>query len=185
MAPGGTKLATHVLRKPSSERLVFAASASASLFTGFIILMGPVTTLSVAIPLLAEATAHPGRLLGVLFCGCGISALGFWWRSRICVKRTFDRQLGAAWKGRRWRGGTGPDEHVSLDQIHALQIIREFVDIHTDDEHHVFYSYELNLVLKDATRWNVMDHGNAEQLRRAADTLAGFLGGVAVWDARR
>jgi hypothetical protein len=41
-------------------------------------------------------------------------------------------------------------------------------------------SYELNLVLKDGRRINVVDHGGADKIRTDAATLADFLG-VPVW----
>ena len=45
-----------------------------------------------------------------------------------------------------------------------------------------YYSYELNLVLKDGTRLNVVDHGGKSLLNANAETLAQFLN-VPVWDA--
>jgi hypothetical protein len=45
-----------------------------------------------------------------------------------------------------------------------------------------YYSYELNLVLDDGSRINVVDHGNLERLRSDAQTLSQFLG-KPVWDA--
>ena len=45
-----------------------------------------------------------------------------------------------------------------------------------------YYSYEMNLVLNDGKRLNVVDHGNQAKLREDAQTLATFLN-VPVWDA--
>ena len=45
-----------------------------------------------------------------------------------------------------------------------------------------FYSYEINLVLKNGRRVNVADHGDLDSLRADADMLANFLE-VPVWDA--
>jgi len=45
-----------------------------------------------------------------------------------------------------------------------------------------FTSYELNLVLKDGSRRNLVDHGNLPALRDDARELAGFLI-VPLWDA--
>ena len=45
-----------------------------------------------------------------------------------------------------------------------------------------FYSYELNLVLANGRRINVVDHGNIESLQKDARTLAAFLD-IPVWDA--
>ena len=45
-----------------------------------------------------------------------------------------------------------------------------------------YYSYELNLVLEDGSRLNVIDHGNVEAIRADAQKLAAFLG-KPLWDA--
>ncbi len=45
-----------------------------------------------------------------------------------------------------------------------------------------YYSYELNLVLDDGSRINVVDHGNLDRLRGDAQTLSRFLD-KPVWDA--
>jgi hypothetical protein len=47
-----------------------------------------------------------------------------------------------------------------------------------------YYSYELNLVLDDGSRINVVDHGNLERLRSDANALSQFLD-KPVWDATR
>ncbi len=47
-----------------------------------------------------------------------------------------------------------------------------------------YYSYELNLVLNDGSRINVVDHGNLKRLRSDTQTLSQFLG-KPVWDAIR
>ena len=45
-----------------------------------------------------------------------------------------------------------------------------------------YYSYELNLVLEDGSRVNVVDQGNLKRLRSDAQTLSRFLD-KPVWDA--
>ena len=45
-------------------------------------------------------------------------------------------------------------------------------------------SYELNLVLQDGERLNVVDHGSFDVLREDAAKLGEFLG-VPVWDVLR
>ena len=66
---------------------------------------------------------------------------------------------------------------LSLDTVYALQLIREYVKGSESN----YYSYELNLVLRDGQRLNVVDHGDGRRLRRDAERLAQFLG-VRVWD---
>ena len=70
-------------------------------------------------------------------------------------------------------------EWCELDDIHALQIISEYVSGDTDSPS--FKSYELNIIKKDASRINVMDHGGLQVLRSDAKLLAEILN-VPVWD---
>ncbi len=44
-----------------------------------------------------------------------------------------------------------------------------------------YYSYEINLVLHNASRVNVIDHGNHQAVIEDAETLAQALG-VPLWD---
>jgi hypothetical protein len=48
----------------------------------------------------------------------------------------------------------------------------------------LLHRYELNPVLNDGSRINVVDHGNLERLRGDAITLSQFLD-KPVWDATR
>lgn len=60
-----------------------------------------------------------------------------------------------------------------LSDIHALQILAKYPDDYS--------AYELNLVLKDGTRINVINSGNYRKLAGDAGKLSGFLG-VPLWD---
>lgn len=66
---------------------------------------------------------------------------------------------------------------IPFSQIHALQIVSEFIS----GKYNNYKSYELNLVLKDATRVNIVDHKDIEQIRIDAQKTSIFLG-VPVWD---
>lgn len=92
-------------------------------------------------------------------------------------KMIFDKSNGRYWK-----------EKKQLKDIHALKIVSStpLQDIHalqmlsydSDD----YYSYELNLVLKNAERINVLSHGDDEQLKKDVNQLSMFLD-KPVWDA--
>ena len=95
----------------------------------------------------------------------------------------FDKREGRFWKGRR-----APDEvfdrtvikHLAaLEEIHALQLISEQC---SNSDGPSYRSYELNLVLKNGRRINVVDHGDQNKLREDAETLSAFLE-VPTWDA--
>jgi hypothetical protein len=70
-----------------------------------------------------------------------------------------------------------PKGPLPFSNVHAVQIVQEYVSGDSD-----YWSYELNLVLKDGERVHVTDHGNLEGLRRDSKRL-GELMSCKVWDA--
>jgi len=76
---------------------------------------------------------------------------------------------------------------AKLEDVHALQVIAECCSrrqTHSSGRTTTVahFSYELNLVLGNAKRVNVVDHGNLPKLRKDAQALAEFLD-KPVWDA--
>ena len=77
--------------------------------------------------------------------------------------------------------GSKASEHkkwIALHTISALQIIKERIQTKNSS----YKSYELNIVMEDGKRFNVIDHGNYEAVKADAKTIADFLG-VPYWDA--
>src|SRR5689334_7608503 len=70
---------------------------------------------------------------------------------------------------------------MPYSEIHAIQIVPELV---SGDESADWLSYELNLVLHDGTRLNVVDHSKADVIRSEAQLLADHLR-CKVWDATK
>jgi hypothetical protein len=66
---------------------------------------------------------------------------------------------------------------ISISQIHAIQIIKERVSTKNSS----YNSYEFNLILKDSSRVNVIDHWNLEKLRENANQIAARLW-IKIWD---
>lgn len=64
------------------------------------------------------------------------------------------------------------DRSIAFDEVGALQILGEWLKSRATD----FTSYELNLVLKDGSRVNLMDHGNHKHLHRDGALLAEMIG---------
>ena len=180
---GGASFRTHRLVEANASRMEFRASAGAIAFYLLFLLSGLVVIIGFSAANLSSggfsfsgATALP-LFVGVVFATLGGCMLYFG-----AAPIVFDKRSDAFWKGR-----TAPYEAVNraalkhfteLDEIHALQLISEFCR----SDKSSYYSYELNLVLKDARRINVVDHGNQEQLREDARTLSAFLE-APVWDA--
>ncbi len=182
-AGGGTNFKTHNLIKIDDDRLEYKTAAGAKVFYGVFLFTG------LLFPIIFGAFAIGDQDLGVsmmlmplgmglIFAGVGG---GLWYRSSRPI--VFDKISGDFWKGRKTPNEVYNKQELKyytpLDEIHALQIISEYVGGKTK-----YYSYELNVVLKNAERINVVDHGKYQVLAEDAERIAAFLK-VPVWDGVR
>jgi len=178
---GGTNFKTHNLVEIGPGRIEFKSSNFAKVFSLIFILVGMGLMLFYFLNLYQDWTDIDADIIlaivGLIFFIIGMSLLV--WYSRAIV---FDKGLGYYWKGKKAPDHTieyiQPELFVHLNEIHALQIISEFVR----HDKSSFYSYELNLVLKDGDRKNVIDHGNLKFIRQDAEKLSQFLN-VPIWDS--
>ena len=69
------------------------------------------------------------------------------------------------------------EKQIPFDQIHAIQLIPIKVGKNSSS-----LSYQLNIVLRNAERINVIQNKKKEQIRKDANELSRFLG-VPLWDA--
>lgn len=180
---GGTNFRTHKFVLIDTQRAEFKATLGARLFGGVFIAMG----LFAACAFLIGGMATTGKrfeitlLIPIIF-GLVFVAVGMLLLASTLKPIVFDKRSGYFWKGRR-----DPSQQfdaarlknaLPLAEIHALQIIREYVRGNKSS----YFSFELNIVRKDGTRMNVVDHGNLDKLRGDARELAAFLN-VPIWDA--
>lgn len=179
---GGASFKTHRMQVVSDRRIKFKASIGMIIFSGVFFVTG-------------AAVAIGGGLLGhlgiddmgganyflMVFGAIFMAAGGFMYYSST-PPIVFDKEANVFWKGRKdtRKDVEGPRvKHlVPLEEIHAIQLIPE----HVSGSENSYYSYEINVVLKDASRINVIDHGKLATIRNDAETLAHFLG-VPMWDA--
>lgn len=184
-APGGASFGTHRLVRVSANRIEFAATFSAKFFflvfcfAGLGVLGFQVNRIRIGQAyLLSQETLVP-FVAGTVFAVVG--GCMYWFGT---TPRVFDQSRASFWRGRKEPArlsATGQSENATpLASIHALQLLTEYVSGNKNS----YYSYELNLVLDDGSRINVVDHGNLERLRSDAQSLAQFLG-KPVWDAIR
>jgi len=180
---GGASFRTHKLVAVSTNRLEFRASAGAKIFYLLFLLIGVGVIVGFTFAIVAGKGPGLGPglivpfLVGTVFAGVGGAMLYFGTAPIV-----FDTRKDYFWKGRK-----APDEvfnknaikHLArLEEIHALQLISEYCR----SDKSSYYSYELNLVLQDGVRINVVDHGNKDKLCEDAATLSNFLG-KPIWDA--
>ncbi len=178
---GGTSFGTHRVKVVESARLEIRPTLMAHIFPMIFIAGGAI---SVATFLAAagsyESIDFQKNWLWLLI-GSVFSIVGIVLYFKLTEKKNFDLEAGYYWSGDKSprevfdpNRGSG---YVQLIEIHAIQLLKELVR----DNDGSFKSYELNLILKDKTRINVIDHGGLQSIRKDAETIGKFLG-VPVWD---
>ena len=179
---GGASFRTHQLVEVDPTRIEFRATRGAVVFYSIFLGIGLAVMVGFTVAALAVDSRGDFPLIVPILFGSIFAAVGGGLLYFGTAPIVFDKRRGEYWKGRvapYEAGRQGAlEHHTDLDRIHALQIISE----HCRSKNSSYYSYELNLVLDDATRMNVIDHGSLEQMRRDAERLAVLLG-KPVWDA--
>jgi hypothetical protein len=180
---GGANFRTHKLVEIHADRLEFKASVIARLFYLTFFLAGLGILIGFLAPLFsAKTSSFDFELIIPLIVGFVFTSLGAFMLYFGTQPVVFDRRNGFFWKGR-----TAPDEvlrqerlknFAKIDQVHAIQLLSEYCRGNKSS----YYSYEINLVLKDGGRINVVDHGNAAKIRQDAEKIADFIK-KPVWDA--
>ncbi|MCA1801517.1 MAG: hypothetical protein LC662_03550 [Rhodothermaceae bacterium] len=183
LVSGGTNIRTHKLVLIDFNRMEFKPSWGSILFCAVFLLTG----LGVMIGFIIAGTRSGTSFFQTDFLmpvvtGLIFTLVGVFLYYTFGKPVVFDNRSGYFWKC--WKA---PDQafdlnameaYTKLSDIYALQLLSEYVRGNKSSYH----SYELNLVMKDGSRVNVVDHGSHVKLREDARTLADFLG-KPVWDA--
>jgi len=185
---GGASFCTNKLKQISPFRIEFRATYSVIIFSIGSLLIGlGVIALFIKNSYLEKTSIWSTTGMLVILCGLVFSVVGGFLLYYYTKPIVFDKNIGLFWKGRR-RPQTTPyytydNAGANLNQIYAIQVISEFIgNHHHNSKRSGSKSYEINLVLKDGERINVVDHGKRGRIREDARILAGFLG-VPIWDA--
>lgn len=156
LAPGGSNFTTHALHE-HPQGLEYRKNLAMMLFGGAFLTVGLVTTpLAFVVALWLFALGVPFLIVGLYLT----------WPTKVL----FDR----ASRSVRVRGRVIP-----FTSIVAIQMITERVDGSDGPD---YDSHELNLVLRDGSRVNVVDHAGKEVLREDLARLRALVG-CRVWDA--
>jgi len=109
--------------------------------------------------------------LGLLFAIGGGLMIDF-----FSIPTIFNKDLGLYWKGRRpilsYLFSRNNAFSVNLNDIKAVQLLSEYVTTKNQN----FFSYEINMVLTNNERLNIVDHGDSKAALKDATDLAKFLG---------
>lgn len=177
---GGTSNTTYSFNKVSPRRAEFRAHGNVKLTSTLFIIVGAGLVAAMLLDLFdVDMPAFYAALaFGAFFIFIGIKRL-----QRLETPRIFDLDNGHLWIGKEApKDDISTDTQCCLDEIHAIQLLHERCRSAGDSASDYFYSYEMNLVLQDGQRFNVVDHGHLTRIRNDADSLSRFLD-VPVWDA--
>lgn len=179
---GGTNFKTHKLVERNYTRIEFKSTIGAKLFSLLFFSIGVGIPIIFGREMIHEfADIYQSDFIFIFLFGLIFATVGGWLFYSFAKPVIFDKTLGLYWKGwnkpKHYMAKVEGEISSRIGDIHAIQIIPEL--IRSDNRSYV--SYELNLVLKDGSRMNVVDHGNPLQLRSDAQKLSEFLG-VTVWD---
>jgi hypothetical protein len=174
---GGSNFKTSSLIKVSDMHYKYNLSTQGKLFIGLFLIIGMLVFIG-GLALISEDTAGWGLLaFGSLFIFGSLIIYKF-----MGKPINIDYSIGCVWKGNKPPQLSGnrkeSADSVFFSDIYSFQIIKERVH----SKNNSYYSYELNLVLKDNSRFNLIDHGNIQQIRKDAEVLSAFLG-KPIWDA--
>ncbi|MBN2652283.1 MAG: hypothetical protein JXR63_07865, partial [Spirochaetales bacterium] len=166
---GGANFCTHEFVEIDYNRVGFKASKGAKILYLAFITIG--LAIGIGFPVAnfinnefqIDIFAFMPIVFGLIFFTIGTITFRFGTKPII-----FDRAKGLFWKGRKEPNNYSDNSTLKnfayLDDIHALQLISEYCR----SDKSSYYSYELNLVLENGQRINVVDHGNKVKLRTDA-----------------
>jgi hypothetical protein len=132
-----------------------------------------------------------GQIFSALLGGIGFSAFGWLLFHFSLTPVVFDKSSGNFWKGRKKPeqvSGNPPSKCIGrIDDIYALQLILTYLIMESPDsakDSHTYPQYQINLVMKNGTRINVVNYSNSSDSPvKNARALSMFLG-KPLWDAR-
>lgn len=176
----GANFASHQLKKISPDIMKFVPTWMTYILSGTLIIMG------FGAMMIMYYTAKwilPPWLIALAVVIAGCIALYM-----MTIPIVFDKTTGVFLKGRRQAAEltnlVRGKKTAKLEDVRALQILaRQVMDYDSDTRmNRSYFTYELNLVMKDTNRLNVVTIGNIAKLREDAEVLAEFLD-KPVWDA--
>ena len=176
---------THKLVEVTPYRIEFRATIGSKLLSTVFLLvgLGPLTGLSFYLISQGEIIFNIETIFLILF-GLVFAGVGVLMFCVLAKPIVFDKTIGRFYKGKKpsnemlgqFEPGT-KDKSIPLDRIHALQLIAK----QCSSRRGPYYRCELNLVLGDGERINVVEHGKLKMIQEDAKTLSNFLG-KPVWD---
>jgi len=172
---GGTNITSHRLRVINAKRIEVFATWQIKVFSLFFAGFGG----SIGTFMSVAAWRESGGLIVLFPAGIGLIfvAVGLALYYSTGQLGVFDKSLGWYWRSRKQQNETSQiiaqmKEKAKLNEVQALQLLTERV---TSSKGASYKSYELNLILANNARINVMDHGSKRVINESAQQLSLFL----------
>ena len=163
-----TSFITHKLIKRSFSQMQFEATLELKIFYLFPAVFGI---------FLGMAFSDPFNIIIFVICIILILAgiLLYLFNTKPII---FDKNKGYVWQGKiedypYQIMKNNKIKYITLNQIYAIQLLRSSVKW--------VVSYEINLVLKDGNRYDIIGHSNLKQIKEDAEKLSNFLQ-IPIWD---
>ena len=173
LVQGGSNFASRKLEKVSSSRMEYKPTIMGKIFPAIFILIG----LGVAIIPTVVNDFEIFSSLSTIGGGLVFAAIGFIIHYFMSTPIVFDIDNGYFYKGKNDESNIS--KRCNIKDIYAIQLIAEWV---SGDESN-YTSIEVNLVLENGSRINVIDQGgDIEGTIIEAGVLAEFLD-VPLWNA--
>jgi len=179
LKPGGASFRTHKLVQVSSSKIVYQLSIYAIIFCSIFIFVGIGISLffgfykKIQITDIENFENWISFVIGLVFMITGFVILYLTGKPRV-----FDKTSGYFYKSFTSNNKKDNKNVVHLKTIVALQIIGEYID----SDNGGYKSFELNLVLDNSKRINVVDHGKLKSIIKDAKILSEFLN-TPIWHA--
>jgi len=180
---GGSNFGTHFLTQKTSSKYIYKPSIGAALFSFAFLTVGLGVLCFAVYSIFKPTSLTDGNDVMLIIFGFVFACAGGFLFYYFYMPRVFDKQLGIYYKAHKPKLNNtqrlNSKRQVLLKSIVAIQIIGE----HVRSDKGSYKSFELNLVLNDSSRRNVVDHGNLKSIIDDAHILSDFLG-VPIWHAK-
>jgi hypothetical protein len=162
---------SHQLARTGSNKLEFIPTTVTKILFAFLVCLPAIAFRMFSygwfIGVAPFKTVILGLVAGLVFAFAGRSIYNIAFTPRV-----FDLNQQFYYAVEKSLLGNITETKKALSDVIALQLLTKEV---VDSESNNYNSYELNLVLKDGSRQNVICHGNFKNLKKDSDTLSMYL----------
>ncbi|MBO3117544.1 hypothetical protein J4050_12355 [Winogradskyella sp. DF17] len=180
---GGSSFKTHVLIRVSDDIFSYKPSYGTAIFCWVFVSIGLSLLFFGVREILVGISEVKFPVLLLVGIGLIFTSVGAYMFYSFYKPIVFDKSKGLYRKGyntkKRAENVFKSAQKIRLIEIIAFQIIGERVK----GDKNTFNSFELNMVLKNGKRKNIVDHGNLKSIINDAQSLSEFLD-VPIWHAK-